>query len=55
MGDMKVEVDLVMVWVDSRGVCRIREIGGEGKERKRRFHSFFFYWKICGCVGTMER
>ena len=34
---MKVEVDLVMVWVESRGVCRIREIGGEGKERKRDF------------------
>ena len=26
---------LVLVWVESRGVCRIREIGGEGKERKR--------------------
>lgn len=26
---------LVLVWVESRGVCRIREIVGEGKERKR--------------------
>ena len=33
---------LVLVWVESRGVCRIREIGGEEKERKRRFPSFFF-------------
>ena len=37
MGDMKVVEALVMVWVESRGGCRIREIGGEGKERKRFF------------------
>lgn len=35
MGDMKVVEALVLVWVESRGVCRIREIWGEGKERKR--------------------
>ena len=26
---------LVLVWVESRGVCPIKEIWGEGKERKR--------------------
>lgn len=35
MGDMKVVEALVLVWVESRGVCRIRKIWGEGKERKR--------------------
>ncbi len=38
---------LVMVWVESGEVCRIREIWGEEKERKRRFP--FLYRKICGC------
>ena len=32
-----------------------RDIWGEGKERKRRFPSFFFYRKICGCGGAIER
>ena len=32
--DVGVEA-LVLVWVESRGVCRIKEIWGEGKERKR--------------------
>ena len=53
MGDMKVVEALVMVW-GSRGVYRIREIWGEGKERKRRFPSFFFYRKICGCGSDRE-
>ena len=30
-----------------------RDIWGEGKERKRRFSSFFFYRQICGCGGAM--
>ena len=34
--------------VESRGVCRIREIGGEGKERKRVFPSFSFIGRFVG-------
>ena len=55
IGKMKVVEALVLVWVESRGVCRSKEIWGEGKERTRRCPSFFFYWKICGCVGAIER
>lgn len=36
----------------SRGVCRIREIWGEGKERKRGIF-FFDFREIYGCVGAM--
>ena len=35
IGKMKVVEALVLVWVESRGVCRIRKIWGEEKERKR--------------------
>ena len=35
--DVGVVEALVLVWVESRGVCRIKEIWGEGKERKRDF------------------
>ena len=38
----------MMVWVESRGVCRIKEIGGEGKERKRVFPSFSFIGRFVG-------
>ena len=47
-GDMKVVEALMMVWVESRGVCRIKEIGGEGKERKRVFPSFSFIGRFVG-------
>ena len=53
MGKMKVVEALMMVWVESRGVCRIREIWGEGKERKSFF--LFFYRKICGLWGSNGR
>ena len=38
--------------VESREVCRIREIWGEEKERKRRFPSFSF---IVRFMGVWER
>ena len=40
MWEIEVVELLVLVWVESRGVCRIREIWGEGKERKRIFRLF---------------
>ena len=44
---------LVLVWVESRGGCRIREIGGEGKERKRvvvwRNHRILVWNSAGGC------
>lgn len=42
---------LVLVWVESRGECRIREIGGEGKERKRDF--LFLSEDLWGMGGAM--
>ena len=52
--DVGVEA-LVLVWVESRGVCRIREIWGEGKERKRVFPSFSFIGRFVGVVKQWER
>ena len=48
--DVGVVEALVMVWVESRGICRIRDIWGEGKERKRVFLLF-----IGRFVGVGER
>ena len=53
MGDMKVVEALVLVWVESRGVCRIREIWGEGKERKRIF--LLFIGRFVGMGEQWER
>ena len=53
MGDMKVVEALVLVWVESRGVCRIREVGGEGKERKRVF--LLFIGRFVGVGEQWER
>ena len=51
--EIEVEEALVLVWVESRGVCRIREIGGEGKERKRvvvwRNHRILVWNSAGGC------
>ena len=52
-GDMKVVEALVLVWWRVEGVCRIREIGGEGKERKRFF--LLFIGRFVGMGEQWER
>ena len=52
MWEIEVVEPLVMVW-GSRGVYRIREIGGEGKERKRFF--LLFIGRFVGVGEQWER